>query len=428
MSADDESSTSHIESISHNASAVGASSNDAPSIYGKRFWTAYVANLLLVAANALTFRFSDFVAHLGGTETTTGLLVSFGVVGALFFRLFSGGWMDRFGIGRIWVSGAVLFVVGAFMMFASSELGWWLFAARLAFTTGLTTLFSCSMAHIQNEAPPSHRTEVIASLGSSGFLGLMVGTIAADAIFRVFPGQTDATFQALFSAAMICGILYVVIVTALTRKDAKPDQSHPPRNVLALLREYFPGPVIYCGFFMGGGFAVSSNFLARFVDARGFSGISWFFVAYALSAFTFRIVSRTWSRRFGRHRLILIGMTAQSIGFIAIPFVLSEWMLSIPAVAIGFGHALLFPAVVSLGTATYPQQYRGTGTTLILGTFELGQLVISPLAGAVIDAYGFRPMFILTGATALVVAAGFGLSVRGQVDNDGVVAPQPSVS
>lgn len=395
------------------------------AIYGRRFWTAYVANLLLVSANALTFRFADFVSLLGGSETDSGLLVGFGVTGAVLFRLFSGGWMDRFGIGRIWLIGAVTFAAGLFMMFSATELSWWLYSARLLFATGLATLFSCSMAHIQNEAPPSHRTEVIASLGSSGFLGLMTGTLAADAIVGLFPGQNEATFRALFGTAMAAGMIYFVLVASLTFRDARPDSTHATPPAWTLFRQYFPGPVVFCGFFMGGGFAVSSTFLTRFAHARDFSGISWFFVAYALSAFCFRILSRTWSRRVGRHLLIVIGMTAQSAGFIGIPFVAAEWMLSIPAVAVGFGHALLFPAVVSLGTATYPVKYRGTGTTLILGSFDLGQLILAPLFGLVIDHYGFEAMFYATGGTALLIGMGYGATALGKTDDDGKIVDVP---
>ncbi len=39
----------------------------------------------------------------------------------------------------------------------------------------------------------------------------------------------------------------------------------------------------------------------------------------------------------------------------------AEWQFVFPAMCCGFGHALLFPAVVSMGSGKFPVQYRGTG-------------------------------------------------------------------
>ena len=44
----------------------------------------------------------------------------------------------------------------------------------------------------------------------------------------------------------------------------------------------------------------------------------------------------------------------------------TDWLFALPAVVCGFGHSLLFPAVVSIG-GWFPIQYRGSGTTLVLG-------------------------------------------------------------
>ncbi len=52
----------------------------------------------------------------------------------------------------------------------------------------------------------------------------------------------------------------------------------------------------------------------------------------------------------------------------------------------GFGHALLFPAVVSLGSEAFPREYRGTGTTIVMGFFDVGTFVSAPILGAIIDA------------------------------------------
>ncbi|NQY86066.1 MAG: hypothetical protein HRT34_15070, partial [Alcanivorax sp.] len=45
------------------------------NVYNRVFWFAYAANIVMVGANALTFRFAELIAFLGGTELTTGEII-----------------------------------------------------------------------------------------------------------------------------------------------------------------------------------------------------------------------------------------------------------------------------------------------------------------------------------------------------------------
>jgi hypothetical protein len=50
----------------------------AGNVYDRIFWLSYIANVLLVTANAMTFRFAEFVKEFGGTESIAGFIVSCG--------------------------------------------------------------------------------------------------------------------------------------------------------------------------------------------------------------------------------------------------------------------------------------------------------------------------------------------------------------
>src|SRR5690606_6005109 len=94
-------------------------------------------------------------------------------------------------------------------------------------------------------------------------------------------------------------------------------------------------------------------------------------------------------------------------------FVSQAWHLLFPALSCGFGHALLFPAVVSLGAGAFPPHYRGTGTTLVLGFTELGTVLSAPILGGIIDYFhgtGFSQMFAATGSTAFAIAGYYALT------------------
>ncbi|NNJ27467.1 hypothetical protein LzC2_35720 [Planctomycetes bacterium LzC2] len=396
-------------------------------VYHAAFWVAFAANMLVVSSNALTFRFAELVNFLDGTEGLAGLTVSVATLGAVLARFKIGEAIDRLGVRKVWAACSGLGVCGALILAAAGPLAealptgagptrTWLserlpiFAGRLLFTVGLAGQFGCSLVHIQNIVPASRRTEAIATFGSSGFLGMMTGTVLGDVIFHHSVGASR--YVALFGASAACGLTYLLFTLYLTRTY----RHEPPTErtgAITLLRRHWPGPVTWVGGAMGLGFAVSTVFLTRFATARGLPGIFPFFMGYALSAFTFRVLTRRWSEKVGRHRMIDFGLAGQTVGFVSLPFVTEGWHLVPPAILIGFGHALLFPAVVSLGTETYPLRYRGTASTLILGFFDLGMLVCAPVLGGIVDfgaANGlsggteFVPMFL--GAALLVCGIG----------------------
>ena len=90
-------------------------------------------------------------------------------------------------------------------------------------------------------------------------------------------------------------------------------------------------------------------------------------------------------------------------------FVTEGWQFIVPSIVCGFGHALLFPAIVSLGSGTFPKQFRGAGTAIILGFTDFGSLVFAPVLGRIGDRFGFPAMYGVSAAVALAMAVGYSL-------------------
>jgi MFS family permease len=94
----------------------------------------------------------------------------------------------------------------------------------------------------------------------------------------------------------------------------------------------------------------------------------------------------------------------------------TTWQLVLPGVIAGIAHALLFPAVVGGGSKTFPARYRGLGTTLVLGMFDLGCLIGMPLAGSIIHLApraglpAYPTMFVTV--AVLLMAAGTVFALR----------------
>jgi len=391
------------------------------SIYGRLFWLCYVSNLLMVTANAMTFRFADLVRFLGGTETTTGEIVQVGMLGALFSRIFLGRALDRYGTRFVWCISTAMFVASCIVFAICVDVSWSLFVARVAFAAGVAGMSTAAILHVQNQAPRARRTEVVGNFGSSGFIGMVLGSQLGDLIFTM-TAEDHSRFYILFGLAALLTVGHGVLAVMITRGDSHTRPSETPWPHRLVVR-YWPGPIVAVAIMMGVSFTVTTVFLSRMTAERGLGGIGTFFLGYCFSAFIFRVASSTWSARLGRHRLLLVGLAGHATGHLMLSQVTSQWQLIIPALTCGFGHALLFPSVVSLGTETFPREYRGTGTAIILGFTEIGVAISAPLLGWIIDtcrASGavepFAAMYYASASSACCVAIFYAWSTRNTHD------------
>jgi MFS family permease len=181
---------------------------------------------------------------------------------------------------------------------------------------------------------------------------------------------------------------------------------------LWLLRRYHPGAVLIVGVAMGAGLSLPGIFVRPFAAQLGIPGIALFFTIYPCTAFAVRMATRRWSRRYGVRPMILAGVGSLSLGMLAFLLVGTAWHLAAPAVLIGIAHALLFPNVVASGSGSFPARYRGLGTTLVLGMFDIGNLFGAPLVGGILKAAttagipAYPTMFAtIAGVLALIGAA-----------------------
>ncbi|MEQ9408294.1 MAG: MFS transporter [Fuerstiella sp.] len=395
------------------------------------FVLSYVANLTLVTANAATFVFADWVAWLSQHGTTgvryqeelPGRIIQYGILAAITVRIFLGQSIDRFGVRRVWLTMSLMALTGMSIFASLTSLSPLLTLGRILFATGLAGMFTCGTFHIQSCVAEHRRTEFIALLGSSGFLGMILGPQLADLLRWLADGDADVFFPRVFGMAALLLGCYTACVLLVTRGLPPPAPHEARPSLIRLTRRYWPGLVAGVSMAMGVVFTVPSLFLVRFNQHEGFGGIATYWTTYALTAFTFRIRTAALSRRVGRYNLILFGLISQGLGLWALIPVSAWWHLLLSAAFCGFGHALLFPSIVSLGAGSFPARYRGSGTNLTLGCLDLGAGLSAPLLGRVIDlpqfnGVGFRQMFFVAGLIPLVLAVIWLVVKRGVTDSE----------
>ena len=403
------------------------------------FICAYLANLTLVTANAATFIFADWVAWIaqhGSTsapyhEELPGRVIQIGLFAAICARLFLGQAIDRFGVRRVWLVMSALNLAGCLTFATLDHLSMMVFVGRILFATGLAGMFTCGTFHIQSCVAELRRTEFLALLGSSGFIGMMAGPQLADLLKWMTSGQESVFFPTVFWTVFVLNCGYVFFVCKATTGMSMPCRKTRP-HLIRLMRMYWPGLVMIVSMIMGLVFTVPSLYLVRFNRFADFGGIAPFWTTYAIAAFLFRVRTAALSRRIGRYHMIFAGMLFQGLGLWALIPVNSWWHLCFSATLCGLGHALLFPSIVSLGSGTFPREYRGSGTNLTLGFLDLGSAVSAPLLGRIIDmeafaGVGYRPMFFTAGSATLLVALLWLIHHRGRSDSERQQTADPPV-
>ncbi len=383
------------------------------SAYGSPFWLAYAANLLVMVAVSLLFRYADFVTLLGGNELQLGWIVGVGMVGSLAVRAALGAGIDHYGARTVWVGSLMLFAATCFAHLAITSChGPAIYLVRIGWCCSLAGIFGALMTFISGRASGSRMAEMVGMVGTAGFLGQMMGTQLGDLLLgtdTIGPLQ----IQRMFLVAGGLGCCSAVFAWAATRGQARPTpHPHPRPPLLQLLRQYHPGPVFVVGVAMGIGLGMPGTFLRTYTEELNIRLIGTFFTVYAVAAIVTRVLTRRLPERIGTTPMILCGLGLLAISQFLLMLVRSELWLVVPGIGYGIAHAVLFPSVVAAGSRSFPERHRGLGTTVILATWDLGMLVGAPMIGGI--HYGSTllglppyPMVFVSLATLLTAAAVF---------------------
>ncbi len=372
---------------------------------------------------ALQFHFGQYIQYLGFGVDTLGHVLSISVIGTLLIRMRIGRWIDRFGCRQTWLVGCV--VVAASVSAIQ-------FAERLWLITTLRTVWTMSMAAVMTTvpvfavrmAPPRRRAEAIGTMGLAGFVGIMIGPTLGDWIFS---GRTDliTPYRIFFWASAVCGLLSGVVIFLTKAESANlpggsetqtPSRGSDPKthstSQRKLIVQHWPGMILLIGLVFSMVFCFQSMFLERLAEARGFKDIKVFFLVYAPTAIALRLLFRHVPRRVGRTRTVLFGLLMFALGLFCLAGVQSQWQLALPGLLMGTGHCFIFPSMIDLAAERFPFASRGTGTSLILGSGDLGMLIGYASLGEVIDTYGFNTAILGLAVLVLVSAVAFAIARR----------------
>ncbi len=251
----------------------------AGATFGTDFWLTYAANASMTAACSLFFRYDDFVEALGGSELLLGWIIGVGMVGSLLVRTVQGRGIDEYGARRIWLWSAALFAASCLAhLLVSTAHGPLIFVCRALLQTSMAGFYGASISYIAGRKSTTHMADMIGTLGTSGFLGILLGTFIGDLVLG-----DGKRYELMFVAAAAIGSLAFLFGWLATDGELRPIRKRR-LPLVWIVRRYHPGAVMWMGVAAGFGLGLPTVFLRPDAEELGIEELGTFFYPYMLVA------------------------------------------------------------------------------------------------------------------------------------------------
>ena len=335
-------------------------------LWTKNFVLIIIINYLVFVNHSMVLStFPVYVEKLGGTEAVAGLAATAFSHVAVVCRPFVGWLLDN---GK---RKAILFVglVGLALMPAG-----YLCALSLALALFFRMLHGASLA-CSNTTSSTIATDVIPKTRFAEGMGMFgmataLATAVAPALGLALMGKGFPTLFLTASGIAVLGLVLFLFVKAPT-----PAVEKKPLSFKALYcKSALPASTIMLVFLLT--FGALENFLAKFASENELPSGGLFFAIMAAMLAAF----------------LLLALVPNTVTF------------CLAAALAGYGFGGLEPALQSMAVHIAAPEERGAANSTFLCAYDIGIGLGGGLAGELITALGYRPMFaILTLATVASV-------------------------
>jgi len=364
-------------------------------LLNRPFLLAFAANFLQCLAYNLYLHLPGFMKLLGGTEVEIGLVFGVGAAVAVVARPTMGRIIDRRGISRMIVAGGVVHTLACALYLSVGTLGPWLYVVRIIHGVGGAALFVSLFAYAADIVPASRRIEGIALFGISGMLPMSLGGLLGDLILA------HAGYREVFAAAVV--LAGSALVLSLPLRDQRPRAAPEPRRPGLLRAAHRDGllPIWFVAMVFGAAVSAPFTFLKTFVMATGIGSVGLFFTVYSLAAVVLRLAFGTLPDRLGPRRVLLPALFLGAAGLVLLARAQGSSGIGVAALLLGLSHGYVFPILVGVLVTRAQPSERGASYAVFTALWDAGSMVASPAFGLLIQATGYRPMFVAAGALVL---------------------------
>ena len=325
------------------------------------------------------------VLDLGGSRTQVGLLFSVSTIVSMVLRPTVGAWVDRFGARAVMAPGVIALAVTsvAFHGVTAPE-ALIVLMIGIGLSNGLISTPASVVA--ATTGPAGRRSEALGNYYLASSLAIAVAPPLGFGL-RAVGGMTLE-----FVAISVVALALAVLVARLPRATPAPHAvvTRPAMRFLSVRALPVSGALVLATL----GHASVYAFLPLYAVSRGRgAALAWFFIVYPLWLIACRAALRGISDRLGHARVAIVAMTLQAVGFAILVLPPTVPGLTLAAVALATGGAVLYPTLVALVVDRAGRDERGLALGTLSGAWDLGVVIGSALVGVVADRISYGAGF-----------------------------------
>ncbi|MHB8384484.1 MAG: MFS transporter [Candidatus Binataceae bacterium] len=392
-------------------SAAAATDNAARSRrglfgYGRSFWLVFWSNFALNSSSNLFVLYPLELLHFGASASVIGAVIGTWSMASLAARPAASPLIERLGRRRtaMWLLWADVFALALYLPIHS--LGIQIYAVRALHGAIEGTARVALFAMVFDLLPEGREGEAMSVFSTCGMGSAAIAPLFGEFLIRQYG------FGAFFVAAMILTAAAGALAR-LTADDSRHaeaaagDAAHPPPGYRAIFVDARLLPVWIGTLSFALAISCRLSFVAPFATERGVEQIAWYFTIYSLVAISARIGGGWLMDHFGIERMLVPSMLTLAAGIALIAGTGHFAILDLAAILGGLGHAYVYPALSAMVIARTRRNAIGRSSIIYQSLYDVGAMIGPYSLGAFAMLFGYGPMFVLSGAMALIGAAYF---------------------
>ena len=357
----------------------------------KNFSLITIANFFLFCNFSSFFLLPLFIKKLGGNEANIGFIMgSFGItsLGSIPLVAFL---IDKY--GRRW-----FMLIGAIVMFSSSlsylfvrELSLIFYILRMLQGIGFAFFFTSAGTAVADFIPEMKRGQGLGIFGAFTIASYGLGPTIGEGVIEKLGFSFFFIYTSSFSL--------IAILLVYPTKDAPFKRSVDPYGLdffrLAFSRRY--SVPLLSNLILAGGFGSVLNFISVYVRPKGLD-VFYFFLIYAVTITSVRIIGGRVSDVFGRKRVASPSLFVFSLSIAAMIFINSVYKLVLISFLFSLSYGMLYPTLSALMMDKANPDERGKAMGAFNACFGIGTNFLAFVFGVIARDLGFTSMYLISAA------------------------------